>query len=203
MPAPFFHHTSSFEYIRLLSLCSSPYLSILFCLTGAENLELTVNILLPYCRQVVQHGKHGSSRNSCNSQKTPYEICLPTGQGSIGFYNTDWTHCQLLFPNLGLYMSASYWTSLSAPLGSVYLLYTVCNLMFSYFRIFKRVFCECCHLPRDLSVFFSVDWENSSWSLHSKQASGTWVSDNNLAPAYLPPKDVLCSITFVLNHFLA
>lgn len=80
----------------------------------------------------------------------------------LGFTTQTELIVSYFFQDLGLYMSASYWTSLSAPLGSVYLLYTVCNLMFSYFRIFKRVFCECCHLPRDLSVFFSVDWENSS-----------------------------------------
>lgn len=132
--------------------------SILPYLTRAENLELTINILLTYCRQVVQHCKRGSSSNSYNRHSS-WDLSTDwTGRSClvlIGFYNTDWTHCQPLFPRSGFIpVYASYWTSPSASLGSVYLLLTVCNLVFSYFRIFKGVFCACCHLPKDLSVFF-------------------------------------------------
>lgn len=31
---------------------------------------------------------------------------------------------------------------------------SVCNLVFSYFRISQGMFCACCHLPKDLSVLF-------------------------------------------------
>lgn len=35
----------------------------------------------------------------------------------------------------------------------------------------------------------------------SKQPSGAWVSDNDFASASHSPKDVLCSVTFVLFIF--
>lgn len=40
---------------------------------------------------------------------------------------------------------------------------SVCNLKFSYFRIFQGVFCACCPLPQELSVLFLWTEKTLPW----------------------------------------
>lgn len=86
--------------------------SVLSYLTRAENLELTVNVLI-CCRQVVEHCKHGSSSNSSNRQETHYEICLPAGHKGFGF-NCVFQHrlnsLPAAFSKIPGFIWASYWT---------------------------------------------------------------------------------------------
>lgn len=110
----------------------------------------------------------------------------------IGFYTQNHLPVSCFFQDPGLHLLAQ---AAGPPwLGSIYLLLPVCNLGFSYFRIFQMSFL---YLRTWVWVFLRKLFAEFAFRATFRNV-GVW---NHLTPASLSLVDVLCSTTFVLFMF--